>query len=198
MAKPTHLYDESKIQTLSALEHIRKRTGMYIGRTGDGSQYEDGIYILLKEVIDNAVDEFIMGFGSTIEIRLDDGRVEDVVRRGLDLRYVSNNSTAHRETVSERLAGLGLPAGAERVLTSGFVTGRWLRDRLPLGSLVLVVGEAGLMRELREAGLAPYHAGEAPGAEVVEGVAGGPPVGRRSADLLLRLLDRLPAAPRFG
>jgi len=108
--------------------------------------------------------------------------LEDVVRRGLDLRYVSNNSTAHRETVSERLAGLGLPAGAERVLTSGFVTGRWLRDRLPLGSLVLVVGEAGLMRELREAGLAPYHAGEAPGAEVVEGVAGGPPVGRRSAD----------------
>jgi len=59
--------------------------------------------------------------------------LEDVVRRGLDLRYVSNNSTAHRETVSERLTGMGLPAGADRVLTSGFVAGRWLRARLPRG-----------------------------------------------------------------
>ncbi len=56
-------YDESKIKTLSSLEHIRLRTGMFIGRTGDGSQYDDGIYVLLKEVIDNAVDEFIMGHG---------------------------------------------------------------------------------------------------------------------------------------
>lgn len=82
----------------------------------------------------------------------------DVLRRGLDLRYVSNNSTAHRQTVSERLAGMGLPAGAERVLTSGFVTGQWLRARLAEGAPVMVVGEAGLMRELREAGLAVYHA----------------------------------------
>jgi topoisomerase-4 subunit B len=64
MAKPsTHQYDESKVKTLSSVDHIRLRTGMYIGRTGDGGQYEDGIYILLKEVIDNAVDEFIMGHG---------------------------------------------------------------------------------------------------------------------------------------
>ena len=66
--KTTPVYDESKIQTLSSIDHIRKRTGMYIGRTGDGSQYDDGIYILLKEVIDNAVDEFIMGFGKKILI----------------------------------------------------------------------------------------------------------------------------------
>ena len=66
--KPTHNYDESKIKTLSSLEHIRKRTGMYIGRVGDGSHYEDGIYILLKEVIDNAIDEFIMGYGNEVEI----------------------------------------------------------------------------------------------------------------------------------
>ena len=78
--------------------------------------------------------------------------LEDALRRGLDLRYVSNNSTAHRETVSERLAGMGLPAGAERVLTSAFVTGRWLRDRLPLGSLVMVVGESGLVHELERFG----------------------------------------------
>lgn len=64
-------YDESRIQTLSALEHIRLRPGMYIGRLGDGSHIEDGIYILLKEVIDNSVDEFIMDCGSRITIRLE-------------------------------------------------------------------------------------------------------------------------------
>ncbi len=57
--------------------------------------------------------------------------------------------------MSERLAAAGLPAGAERVLTSGYVTARWLRERLPEGAPVLVVGEAGLLRELAEAGLAP-------------------------------------------
>ena len=76
MAKSPHSYDESKIKTLSSLEHIRVRTGMYIGRTGDGSQYEDGIYILLKEVVDNAVDEFIMGYGKKIEITMNEGTVE--------------------------------------------------------------------------------------------------------------------------
>ena len=64
-------YDESKIQTLSAVEHIRMRAGMYIGRTGDGGQYEDGIYVLLKEVIDNAVDEFIMGHGKKVDITVE-------------------------------------------------------------------------------------------------------------------------------
>lgn len=86
--------------------------------------------------------------------------LEDVLRRGLELRYVSNNSTAHRRTVSERLSRWGLPASVEKVLTSGFVTGRWLGARLPAGAPVMVVGEAGLMEELREAGLDPYHASE--------------------------------------
>ncbi len=63
-------YDESKIKTLSSLEHIRKRPGMYIGRLGDGSHQDDGIYILLKEVVDNAVDEFIMGAGKRINIEI--------------------------------------------------------------------------------------------------------------------------------
>ncbi|WGK70178.1 toprim domain-containing protein [Candidatus Haliotispira prima] len=66
----SHQYDESKIQTLEALEHIRLRSGMYIGRLGNGDQYEDGIYVLLKEIIDNSVDEYIMGNGKCIEIRL--------------------------------------------------------------------------------------------------------------------------------
>ena len=69
------IYDESKIKTLSSLEHIRLRTGMYIGRIGDGSHYDDGCYILLKEVIDNAVDEYIMGAGKEIQIGIDDKAV---------------------------------------------------------------------------------------------------------------------------
>ena len=64
-------YGDDKIISLDPMEHIRKRTGMYIGRLGDGAQYEDGIYILLKEVVDNAIDEFIMGFGKKVEVRLD-------------------------------------------------------------------------------------------------------------------------------
>jgi len=70
------VYDESKIKTLSSLEHIRTRPGMYIGRLGDGSHQDDGIYVLLKEVIDNSVDEFIMGHGRRIDVTVgEDGRV---------------------------------------------------------------------------------------------------------------------------
>jgi topoisomerase-4 subunit B len=70
-----HVYDESKIKTLSSLEHIRLRTGMYIGRIGDGSHYDDGCYILLKEVIDNAIDEFIMGHGKEVQIGIEEQAV---------------------------------------------------------------------------------------------------------------------------
>jgi len=69
-------YDEKAIQTLDALEHIRLRTGMYIGRLGDGSTAVDGIYVMMKEVIDNSVDEFIMGAGKRIEIHRDGQTVE--------------------------------------------------------------------------------------------------------------------------
>lgn len=69
------VYDESKIKTLSSLEHIRLRTGMYIGRLGNGSDPDDGIYVLLKEVVDNAIDEFIMGHGQKIDITIDDSQV---------------------------------------------------------------------------------------------------------------------------
>ena len=68
MAKTKVAYDERAIQTLDALEHIRLRSGMYIGRLGDGSHPLDGIYVMLKEVVDNSVDEFIMGEGRRIEI----------------------------------------------------------------------------------------------------------------------------------
>ena len=73
--KTKHNYDESKVKTLSSIEHIRLRTGMYIGRIGTGAHYDDGCYILLKEVIDNAIDEFIMGFGKQVEITVAGNRV---------------------------------------------------------------------------------------------------------------------------
>ncbi|MBU1138295.1 MAG: ATP-binding protein, partial [Proteobacteria bacterium] len=76
MASTQHNYDESKVKTLSSLEHIRKRPGMYIGRLGSGTHPDDGIYILLKEVIDNAVDEFIMGAGKRVNVSIsEEGRV---------------------------------------------------------------------------------------------------------------------------
>lgn len=76
MAKKTVAYDEKTIQTLDALSHIRLRTGMYIGRIGDGTNPQDGIYVMLKEIIDNSVDEFIMGQGKTVDIKLDGETVE--------------------------------------------------------------------------------------------------------------------------
>jgi len=63
-------YTEASIKTLSSLEHIRLRPGMYIGRLGNGSHAEDGIYVLLKETIDNSIDEFTMGYGKKIEVEL--------------------------------------------------------------------------------------------------------------------------------
>ena len=68
-------YDEKNIKSLSSLDHIRLRPGMYIGRLGNGSHPDDGIYILLKEVVDNSIDEFIMKYGSRVEITLLDNEV---------------------------------------------------------------------------------------------------------------------------
>ncbi|WP_454967332.1 DNA topoisomerase IV subunit B [Capnocytophaga leadbetteri] len=69
-------YDEDSIQTLDPLEHVRLRPGMYIGKLGDGSSADDGIYVLLKEVLDNSIDEFIMGAGKTIDVKISDNKVE--------------------------------------------------------------------------------------------------------------------------
>ncbi len=72
----TSQYTEENIRSLDWKEHIRMRPGMYIGKLGDGSSADDGIYILLKEVIDNCIDEFVMGAGKTIEIRIKDKEVK--------------------------------------------------------------------------------------------------------------------------
>ncbi|HPF90674.1 MAG: type IIA DNA topoisomerase subunit B [Flavobacteriales bacterium] len=69
-------YNEDNIRSLDWKEHIRLRPGMYIGKLGDGSSYDDGIYILLKEVLDNCIDEFVMGHGKKIDVTIDGPRVE--------------------------------------------------------------------------------------------------------------------------
>ena len=82
-------YKDDNIITLNWDEHIRTRPGMYIGKTGDGSSHDDGIYVLLKEVMDNAIDEFMNGYGKTIEITIKEKRV--TVRdygRGIPLNKV--------------------------------------------------------------------------------------------------------------
>ena len=69
-------YGDEHIRTLDWKEHIRRRPGMYIGKLGDGTSADDGIYILIKEVLDNSIDEYMMGFGKTINVTVgDDGRV---------------------------------------------------------------------------------------------------------------------------
>ncbi|MBP5793887.1 MAG: type IIA DNA topoisomerase subunit B, partial [Spirochaetaceae bacterium] len=121
-------YDESKIKTLSSLEHIRLRSGMYIGRIGDGSNQNDGIYILLKEVIDNAVDEFIMGNGTSIDIEVKDRRVR--VRdygRGIPLGKlvecvsIINTGAKYNDEVFQFSVGLnGVGTKAVNALSSYF------------------------------------------------------------------------------
>ncbi|MBO5235838.1 MAG: type IIA DNA topoisomerase subunit B [Spirochaetaceae bacterium] len=123
-----NVYDESKIQTLSALEHIRLRSGMYIGRLGDGSNKNDGIYILLKEVVDNAVDEFIMGNGDRIVIEIKNSRVK--VRdygRGIPLGKVVdcvsiiNTGAKYNDDVFQFSVGLnGVGTKAVNALSSYF------------------------------------------------------------------------------
>lgn len=75
VSKTANNYTEDNIKTLDWREHIRMRPGMYIGKLGDGSSQDDGIYVLLKEIIDNSIDEFVMGSGKTIEISLSDSEV---------------------------------------------------------------------------------------------------------------------------
>ncbi len=87
-------YDGEDIKTLDWKEHIRLRPGMYIGKLGDGSHADDGIYVLLKEVMDNAIDEYMMGFGSQVEVNITENSVE--VRdygRGVPLDKVKDVSS---------------------------------------------------------------------------------------------------------
>jgi topoisomerase-4 subunit B len=88
------VYQDESIVTLDWREHIRLRPGMYIGKLGDGSNPDDGVYVLLKEVLDNSVDEYMMGYGKTIEVNISEGFVS--VRdygRGVPLNKVVDVSS---------------------------------------------------------------------------------------------------------
>jgi topoisomerase IV subunit B len=128
MAKSAAVYDESKIKTLSSLEHIRLRTGMYIGRLGDGSNLDDGIYVLLKEIIDNSVDEFIMGYGSRIVVDIKDDKVKvrDYGRgiplgKVIDCVSIINTGAKYNDDVFQFSVGLnGVGTKAVNALSSYF------------------------------------------------------------------------------
>lgn len=125
----TAQYDEGTIKTLEWQEHIRKRPGMYIGKLGDGSAADDGIYVLLKEVLDNSVDEFMMGFGKRIEIAVDQDKV--TVRdygRGIPLGKLNdvvskmNTGAKYDSKVFKKSVGLnGVGIKAVNALSSDFM-----------------------------------------------------------------------------
>ena len=90
LLKPTAAYDDDAIKTLSPREHLRLRPGMYVGTIGDGSLPDEALYVLIKEVIDNSIDEFIMGVGKRIEVEVRDNVVS--VRdygRGIPLKSLA-------------------------------------------------------------------------------------------------------------
>jgi len=122
-------YSEDSIKTLDWKEHIRKRPGMYIGKLGDGTSQDDGIYILLKEVFDNSVDEYMMGFGKKIDVEIKDSEV--FVRdygRGIPLGTVEdvaskmNTGAKYDSTVFKKTVGLnGVGIKAVNALSSKFI-----------------------------------------------------------------------------
>jgi len=125
----TATYSEDTIRTLDWKEHIRKRPGMYIGKLGDGSSLDDGIYLLIKEVLDNAVDEYMMGFGKTIEIEVSEKLV--TIRdygRGIplgklvDVASKMNTGAKYDSKVFKKTVGLnGVGIKAVNALSSQFV-----------------------------------------------------------------------------
>jgi DNA gyrase subunit B/topoisomerase-4 subunit B len=148
-AKKKHEYTEDKIKTLSSLEHIRLRTGMYIGRTGSGAHYDDGIYILVKEVIDNGIDEFIMGHGDRIDVSIEDDMV--TIRdygRGIPLGKVVdcvskiNTGAKYNDDVFQFSVGLnGVGTKAVNALSTYFLVrshrdGKFVEAEFELGALV--------------------------------------------------------------
>ena len=132
---PQVAYDDDAIKTLSPREHLRLRPGMYIGKLGDGSQSDDGIYVLIKETVDNSIDEFIMGVGDKIEITIEDNVVS--VRdygRGIPLKSLSaavskmNTGGKYEGDAFKKTVGLnGVGVKAVNMLSSEF-TARSVRD----------------------------------------------------------------------
>lgn len=122
-------YDEGSIKTLDWQEHIRKRPGMYIGKLGDGSASDDGIYVLLKEVMDNSIDEFMMGNGKKIEVHVSNElvTVRDFGRgiplgKLLDVASKMNTGAKYDSEVFKKSVGLnGVGIKAVNALSSHFL-----------------------------------------------------------------------------
>jgi len=122
-------YTEESIITLEWKEHIRKRPGMYIGKLGDGSSRDDGIYILIKEVIDNAIDEYMMGFGKKIDVTVSDQmvRVRDYGRgvplgKVVDVASKMNTGAKYDSKVFKKSVGLnGIGIKAVNALSTDFI-----------------------------------------------------------------------------
>jgi DNA gyrase subunit B/topoisomerase-4 subunit B len=131
MSNKQKQYDESSVQTLEALSHIRLRPGMYIGRLGDGTHPDDGIYVMLKEVVDNSIDEFIMRQGKRIEVNVDAASNRVTVRdfgRGIPLGKVVdcvsqiNTGAKYNDDVFQFSVGLnGVGTKAVNALSSHFL-----------------------------------------------------------------------------
>ncbi|MFV0378876.1 MAG: DNA topoisomerase IV subunit B [Mangrovibacterium sp.] len=121
-------YDEGSIKTLDWQEHIRKRPGMYIGKLGDGTAADDGIYVLLKEVMDNSIDEFMMGFGKKIEVKVSNElvSVRDFGRgiplgKVMDVASKMNTGAKYDSAVFKKSVGLnGVGIKAVNALSSAF------------------------------------------------------------------------------
>jgi topoisomerase-4 subunit B len=121
-------YSEDTIRTLDWKEHIRKRPGMYIGKLGDGSSQDDGIYVLLKEVLDNAIDEYMMGFGKSVEITINENivQIRDYGRgiplgKVIDVASKMNTGAKYDSRVFKKSVGLnGVGIKAVNALSSYF------------------------------------------------------------------------------
>ena len=122
-------YSEENIRTLEWKEHIRLRPGMYIGKLGDGSSLDDGIYVMLKEVMDNAVDEYMMGFGRKIDVNISgrEVRVRDYGRgiplgKVLDVSSRMNTGAKYDSKAFKKSVGLnGVGIKAVNALSSSFI-----------------------------------------------------------------------------
>ncbi|HZL76846.1 MAG TPA: DNA topoisomerase IV subunit B [Bacteroidales bacterium] len=140
-------YSEEHIKTLDWREHIRLRPGMYIGKLGDGSSQDDGIYVMLKEVMDNAVDEYMMGFGKKIDVSINDRevRVRDYGRgvplgKVLDAVSRMNTGAKYDSKAFKKSVGLnGVGVKAVNALSSKFII-RSIRD----GQIKVVEFEHGI------------------------------------------------------
>lgn len=148
------IYSEDTIRTLDWKEHIRKRPGMYIGKLGDGSSQDDGIYVLIKEVLDNSIDEFMMGFGKKIDITINENivQIRDYGRgiplgKVIDVASKMNTGAKYDSRVFKKSVGLnGVGIKAVNALSSFFEIRSYREGKVKTVSF----SEGNILQELPE------------------------------------------------